>query len=236
MMVNDVIFNNHSLSKYFIIKDVRNSLLPEFINASIKLAGKPGEHFVRSDMASRKISIDVEIIANSFEEANLLIRRNTMILYTNKPEFLQIGNRMYKAILDGSTDMSNIHYDRSLTLNFIAFDPIAYGSKRVTPFTSGQLLNNAGTHSTRAYITFTATSDTAMIALNGGGQYAFVEINNIQAGQRVTVDFEKEEVYAGSREVYIDPMGDYFEIPPGNFSLKTSEVSNATISYYDRWL
>lgn len=236
-MKHEITFNNRRLNDFFIIKDVKNSILPPVNNYSIRLASSPGEYFVRTEFAPRVITVSVEVIANSKAQMNNIVRRAAGVLYSKEPRFLAIdGGRTYKAILDGSTDMENIGYDRQLELTFIAHDPISYGALRHLSVGSGTIINNSGTHESKGIITFTATGGTARIKLNKGNYYDFIEIDNLSYGKYVTVNCAREESTIGNSEVYIDPTGDYFAFPPGNFSMSISGATNVKVKFYERWL
>lgn len=227
-----------SLGKFVTIKDVRDSLLPTLSNYSINIANKPGERFVRNEIGVRKIDIDIEILADDRWELDNKINNLISVIYSPTPEFLQLrnGNRRYMAILDGSTNMENIMQDRATTLSFIAHDPISYGAIKNIDVRNNTVVRNSGTHETRGQMTFTATSSTAVIELNGGGPHDYISLNNLTPGQEVFIDTIDERVVINKSQRFIDPMGDFFSFPSGVFSLRLTGVSNLRLYYYERWL
>lgn len=236
--MNNAWYRGINLGNLAIIKDVRDSLLPTFSNYSINIANQPGERFVRNEIGVRKIDIDIEILADSHWELENKINNLITVIYSPTPELLQIrnGSRRYMAILDGTTSMENIAKDKAVTLSFIAHDPISYGAFRNISVRDKTIVRNSGTHEARGQMTFTATSSTVVIKLNGGGPHDYISLNNLTPGQEVFIDTIDEIVIINKKQRFIDPLGDFFSFPSGIFSLSLKGVSNMKLSYYERWL
>jgi len=235
-MLNQVIFNNKKLNDYMVIKEVKNSLLPSLSSRSIKISGQNGEYFVRREMGIREITVEAEIIADNDRELERKLRRAVEVLSTNEPKFLITDGQKYKAILDGSTILGNIKADRTITMNFIAHDPLSYGNHREVKAENGQKLFNGGTYEARGEISFVAQNELVTIQLRAGNPQDFIRISGLTVGQNVKIDMINENTFLGGDLIYVDPIGDYFAFPSGEFQLDIYGTNEINVSFYERWL
>lgn len=237
--MRDVIYDEIRLNDYLIIKDIKESILPNIDNVSLKLSNHVGSIFVRQDMGERMIAVEAEFTSDNLEDRQELIDRLAPLLYTQSEKSLVIdNNRKYMAVLDGSTDINNIRYDGSFTLLLIAHNPIAYGDKVELVFNSGDELVNNGNYKTRGLIELKAESPHVVAKLVDGGEYDYVSIVNLSTNDKVVIDLENENITVNDEPflIHMDPLGDFFDIPSGKFSINLTGTSSGTIKFTERWI
>lgn len=238
--MRDVIYDGIRLNDFMIIKDIKESLLPNVENVTLRMNSNVGLKFVNQELGSRVFSIDVEILSDNQQDKQEKINRLAPLLFTNKEKDLILDNvRTYKAVVDGSSNISNLMYDGLLTLNFVAHDPIAYGEEISLNIASGDELYNPGNYKTRPIIEVLPSANLVEIRLKNGEKYDYVKISNVGgATNPIKVDFVNEVVTLNGEDIMadVDPLGDFFDIPPGDFSLEISNSRSTHILFNERWL
>lgn len=238
--MRDVIYDGIKLNDFMIIKDIKESLLPNIDNVTLKMNSNVGLKFVNQELGSRVFSIDVEILSDSQQDKQEKINRLAPLLFTNEEKDLILDNvRRYKAVVDGSSNINNLMYDGLLTLTFVAYDPIAYGEEISLNIESGDELYNPGNYKTRPIIEVIPLVAPVEIRLKNGEEYDYVKINKIGGLlDPIKIDFINEVVTINGENIMadVDPLGDFFYIPPGDFSLEISNSNFTHISFYERWL
>lgn len=237
--MRDIIYNNVRLSDYIIIKDIKESLLPNITNTSLKFNMNVGLKFIRQEMGPRQFIINAEIIADTIQDREELINLLApMFFIKEEKELILDNNRKYKAILDGSTNIDNIRYDGLFTLNFIAYNPIAYGDQIELSAANGDILVNLGNYETKPIIKFIAENTKTKIKLKNSNEYNYIEVNYVNVNDEIVIDMENEIVTVNGDIYinYIDPLGDFFPLPAGEFELEITGTSNVNLSFLERWI
>lgn len=238
--MRDVIYDGIRLNDFMIIKDIKESLLPNIDNVTLKMNSNVGLKFVNQELGSRVFSIDVEILSDSQQDKQEKINRLAPLLFTNEEKDLILDNvRRYKAVVDGSSNINNLMYDGLLTLTFVAYDPIAYGEEISLNIASGDELYNPGNYKTRPVIEVFPSTAPLEIRLKGGEEYDYVKINSVPGlSDPIRIDFVNEVVTFNGEDIMkdVDPLGDFFDIPPGDFSLEIRNSRFTHILFYERWL
>lgn len=237
--MRDVIYDNIKLNNYVKVKNIRESLLPNINNVSLKLNNSVGARFIKQEMGIRQFDIDVEIIADSIDEKQEFIDRLAPMLFTKDERVLILdNNRKYEAILDGSTNIDNIMYDGSFTITFVAHNPIAYGEEVSVKFASNDKLFNTGNYVSRGVINLTASGNTVKLMLKDGNDYDYLEIYKLKSGDKVKVDLIEENITVNGLQHIkdTDPLGDFFDIPVGEFEFELTGASFSELVFFERWI
>ena len=238
--MRDVIYDGVRLNDFMVVKDIKESLLPNVENVTLRMNKNVGLKFVNQELGSRVFAIDVEILSDSQQDKQEKIDRLAPLLFTNEEKDLILDNsRRYKAVVDGSSNINNLMYDGLLTLNFVAYDPIAYGEEISLNIGSGDELYNPGNYKTRPVIQVLASAAPVEIRLKNGEEYDYIKINKVRGvGEPIVIDFVNEVVTFKGEDMMedVDPLGDFFDIPPGDFSLEIKNSNFAHILFYERWL
>lgn len=233
-----VYFNGKDLSELLYIKDIYESIMAPLTVDKLKLNNGIGSHFIRQTLEERTIEITAEFIADTLEERREKIDELARILYTEKTvELVLDGERKYQAVFEGDSNISNQRWDGSLSLKFIAPNPIAYGNRVFIPIQSGKSYYNAGTYQTRGVITITATASTVIARLINGQSYEYVKVTGVNVGESVEIDMGNEVVKVNGTVSMkkMDALGDFFPLKPGNFKIEISGGS-AVLRFAERWL
>lgn len=238
--MRDVIYDGVRLNDFMIVKNINESLLPNVENVTLRMNKNVGLKFVNQELSSRVFAVDVEILSDSQQDKQEKIDRLAPLLFTNEEKDLILDNaRRYKAVVDGSSNVSNLMYDGLLTLNFVAYDPIAYGEEISLNIRSGDELYNPGNYKTRPIIEIFPSAAPVEVRLKNGEEYDYIKINKIGGfTDTIKIDFVNEVVTFKGEDIMenVDPLGDFFDIPPGDFSLEIKNSSFAHILFYERWL
>lgn len=125
-------FNGRSSSEFswLVVNRVNEPLLPEIENIFVEIPGRPGVVHAGQKIKQRILSIQVTIIADTWDE--LEQRKDELKTWLRTTEVKPLSfsyrpNREYMAILDGSTDIDKVGLDGELELTFVCPDPYAYG-------------------------------------------------------------------------------------------------------------
>lgn len=236
--MKDVIYDNVKLNDYVLVKEVSDSILPSISNVSLNLNRNVGSKFIRQEMGPREINVDVEILADSYKERQELVDLLAPLLFSQEEKVLTIDGRNYMAIMDGSTELDNIMYDGATTITFVAYNPIAYGETIKLNVTSNAPLVNTGNFASPAHFEIVANSVEVTIRLNNGEDFDFITVYNVVPGQIIEIDSDKEGVLVNGQNHIkdINPLGDFFQIPPGEFSLSVSGALSTLLTMQERWL
>lgn len=238
--MRDVIYDGVRLNDFMVVKDIKESLLPNVENVTLRMNKNVGLKFVNQELGSRVFAIDVEILSDNQQDKQEKIDRLAPLLFTDEEKDLILDNsRRYKAVVDGSSNINNLMYDGLLTLNFVAYDPIAYGEEISLNIGSGDELYNPGNYKTRPIIELFASTAPVEVRLKNGEEYDYIKINKIVGvTDTIKIDFVNEVVTLNGEDIMadVDPLGDFFDIPPGDFSLEIKNSRFTHILFYERWL
>lgn len=238
--MRDVIYDGVRLNDFMIVKNINESLLPNVENVTLRMNKNVGLKFVNQELGSRVFAIDVEILSDNQQDKQEKIDRLAPLLFTNEEKDLILDNsRRYKAVVDGSSNISNLMYDGLFTLNFVAYDPIAYGEEISLNIRSGDELYNPGNYKARPIIEIFPSTAPVEVRLKNGEEYDYIKINKVRGlSSPIKIDFVNEVVTFNDIDIMedIDPLGDFFDIPPGDFSLEIKNSSFTHILFYERWL
>lgn len=238
--MREVSYNNIRLNTHVKVKRIKESMLPSLSSRTLTFRDSVGETFIKQNMGPRQFVIDFEIIANTLEKRQKVVDLLAPLLYVSEPKKLVIDKkRTYYAVVDGSTDIEEMRYDGAISLTFIAHDPIAYGKKIKSKIKNGEVkYNNAGNFKSKGQLNIKASSSKVTVRLSDGDEYDYISISNLKSGDNIVINMDKQSVTVnGNNRMYdVDPMGDFFSFPSGQFKLKFSGVSSGELSYYERWI
>lgn len=170
-------FNDIDLTKYFNVLEVERELLPARENYSIESEFRHGKAFDGYKYNSREIKVKAIILAENTVELQKVKRELAGLLDVPEPAKLSFSDepdKYYLAILDGTTDVSQLMGFGSVELSFSCYDPFAYSSSEtvVENDGSGSLpIEYAGTFKTFPVIEAEMTSKNSLVAfINQSGK------------------------------------------------------------------
>lgn len=254
---------NHGL----IVLDVKTSILPPIATQTVDIPGMPGTDYIRSVYGVRKLDVKV-----GYHGANLADFRSKMREWAGwlKPGKLEQlifddePDKYYMAVLDGSTDLSQIVAYGDGTLSFICPDPFAYAvnSQIVlwdAPYQGTTTLTNNGTEECGVKITIEASSGANMDMTAAGigstnygtaSSTSGVEITiggvsvkytgQILSGDVVVIDTGELTVTKNGVNALQYWSGDFPKLPAGTIDVSEFDQSGNGASikfdYTERWI
>lgn len=135
-----VIFNNHNLSQYVKILDIKREIMPEKAVSLETVLGVGGGYISNVSTGARTISVEFCFIENTKEELRSKARQLASILNTTdlkELRFLDEPNLYYKAIFTGRSEIDEILSFGKGSLEFLIPDGIAYGEDKTIKFSTG---------------------------------------------------------------------------------------------------
>lgn len=180
----DITFAQTKLTDQFKVVNVKKGILPPRTNYSIDVPSKHGSYYAGFKYNPRTFSVDIVIVNN---DINSVMRTIAWMLDLSEPSeliFSDEPDKLYYAVVDGSTDIESILTVGTGTITFVCFDPFAYSteSSNFTPDSNGLIVvNNGGTAPASPQFEVDFTSDC--------GYVAFISPNGvIQVGNPQEVD------------------------------------------------
>jgi predicted phage tail component-like protein len=160
-------FANIELGDYFKVTKINKSILPPRENYSMELPKVHGAYYTGYKYQPRVISVDVIINATTPGEYMSTIRTLAYALDIKEPSeliFSDEADKMYYAVIDGSTDIDEILNLGKGTINFICHDPYAYSINEKKVINNGKLFTFINNGTAQTYPTFKAE-------MSSGGTY-----------------------------------------------------------------
>lgn len=157
---------------WLLIDEVNFAPVSDAQNTSISLPKKDGEIFVSKKRGTRKIDIKLSIVA---PDRNSVMQQGDKFadwIDHDEPQpivFRDLPNRVYYAILDGSTDLEKVERFGQGTITLICHDPHGYGLPKEYTFqptsTDPIIYNNQGTAEAYPKISLEFTKDLTDFAI-----------------------------------------------------------------------
>ncbi len=169
-----VIFNNNVLNEYVIVEEIRDSILPPLFTDRTDNVSSRGSRFRKNRLKEKIIEVDIRMI-DGLEDKKMQL---ASVLYTENLVKLEFDGYYYMAILDGSTELVKFLYTGSVTSEFLATDPIAYGENRTNDIVDNVTLILGGTYKTLPKFSFNISSTLNKIRINNMGTGKYVEVNH----------------------------------------------------------
>lgn len=226
---------------YFIINDIKRSIIPPLISITKKVPGKIGERLIKNDLGTGIIEVDITIEGYGKKFRND-VRTIASILYTEEEKrliFSDEPDKFYKAILSGDTRLTEIISLGEGTLSFLCPNPLAYSvNPTIEENIHNRELENKGTYKTRGVIEVTLDGDLdhLEVKLLNTGEKIYIE-DELKNGDVILVDLEQEFVKKNNvlimDKLYLE--SDFFDIPVGEFAITISS-GIGDLTYNERWL
>lgn len=208
-------------------------------DVSVKVPGRPGERFVRSELQPLDIQLHVRLRGDdpSYEAVARLRRRITSVLVTDEPQPLVLPDEptvYYMAKLTEPGELDTLWHTGSADLTFRAFDPIAYGQERDDEVEAGTpMVFVEGTYETRPV--FLLTADGGQVALEDDEGNRVELVDEVEAGKPVVIDMDARTVTVDGEAVPIVLGSRYWPFRPGRNDI-TVTGAHGTVEWQERWV
>lgn len=153
--------------------------------------------------------------------------------------FADEPNKQYYARRTGEVRATGEERRRYVPIEFVCPSPFAWST---TVNTAGP---NNGTAETPCIITCTVTQQTESlrVRLVETGQFVLLQRHEIywpvtlQAGDIVTIDTARELTLVNGVDARagVNVLSDYFQLPPGQFTITTEPAADMQIEFRERW-
>ncbi len=230
-------FNDIDLTQYFIVEDIRRDFLSPSV-VRIKIPGRAGSVYKKSDLTETKIDIDVRLIKADKSELNQTVLTLAGLLFVDEPKKLKLSDYpdLYcNAILQSSDGWEKLARTGRTTLTFLCPEPFLLGGLKTHSIPNTFLVT--GTYKSKPVITTELTAAASQIQVTNMATGEFVKIvHPFTIGDVVTIDCENEFVSKNGflimEDVSLD--SDFFDIEIG--SVDIASTVPATLTYVERWL
>ncbi|WP_368264093.1 distal tail protein Dit [Enterococcus innesii] len=170
-------FNGIDLTQYFNVLEVERELLPTRENYSVESEFRHGKAFDGYKYNSREIKVKAIILAENTIELQKVKRELAGVLDVSEPAKLSFSDepdKYYLAVLDGTTDVSQVSGFGSVELSFVCYDPFAYSEDAAVvenKGTSSVAVEYAGTFKAFPIIEAEMTSRNSLVSfINQSGK------------------------------------------------------------------
>lgn len=163
--------DENELTQVIKIFNINRDVMPERINTSIEVPQRHGAYYTGHRYGIRKVSIEYLIIGddlNNLEDFKKVLAKALDLERPAKLQFSDEPDRFLYAVLDGTTEVTEVLNDGRGTLNFVCHDPFYYSTteKEFTADANGlMVINNQGTISTEPRFELDFTGDCGFIAI-----------------------------------------------------------------------
>lgn len=231
-------FGGHDLTDDLWVNPTRSLGLP-VENVSVKVPGRPGERFVRSELQPLDIPVHVRLrsLKTNYEDVAKQRRKISSILVTDEPQPLVLPDEptlYYLAKLEEPGELDTLWHTGAADLTFRAYDPIAYGPERETEVEAGTpMVFVEGTYETRPAFALTSDGGKVSIADEEGN---VVELEaEVEAGKPVVIDMDARTATVDGEAVPLVLGSAYWPLNPGRNDL-TLTGAHGTVAWQERWV
>ena len=153
------------------ISKIHNSILPPRDNFSKVVPVNNGSLYSGYRYGERVIKVEIGIPTINSRKLEEVIYKLSYALNVDCPSqlILDDDNKIYYAVIDGSTDIERLMNTGKTTLNFICHDPVAYDKKYTSAMMTTDMLsfnfNDMGTYSSYPIIGFEFNKPSTFIYL-----------------------------------------------------------------------
>lgn len=183
------------MPNYATINDIRNSVLPQITQNTLKINGRPGLIDFGNEVGERTISIDFTLKAASLLLLQERIRDFAKWLYYDEPKNLSLSlnsNKYYSAKVTDQTDftINKERYEGTTTVTFVCYDPYYHGNEIYSSFNSGTStvsVTNTGGADAYPDINLTFTDNTSNLQIISDENFLLFGAQEI-AGETTQID------------------------------------------------
>ncbi len=250
MSVNSLKFGNSVINRTNFdvrIISVSNTLLPIIDSLTQQKPSGQGHFLLQQSISFRLVSVELKLIADS-KQAQLAAQRKLAAAlaketaYFTQTAALQIADSpvTYKASIQGSSAVVDMHKTGELSLDFVCYDPFGYGNEETVLFTDGvvQAAENEGGYPATGSILVEVEGeiDTIIAELVDTGEKVIIH-HDFVASDVVEILLDLEEVKKNDIDITVDCdiQSSFFDLPVGDFSLKVTG-GDGELNYTERWL
>lgn len=237
-------FGNIKSSDYFLTRSISRSILPPVSVETITIPRRAGAYPVYSSLGIRTFSIDVTLLADSYENFRLYIRDIASWLYQDQDTMLTFSDEpdvYYLARLSGSTELDEIFEMGEGTLTFIASDPFAYSVNEknllFSDFVNGTTYTNEGTYLTFPRINVVPQGTIQYFRISLGTKYVYVN-GPFTVDQPFWIDMNTNNVYmANTNERIMNQVtieSDFWGFETGDNLVMVEPTINVSLRIYWR--
>lgn len=173
--------NGAVIPHYVKVNKVEFSILPPIENKLLNVRGRKGSYFMQQEFGTRKISVDITLIAEEINGVMSLAREFASWLYHDKPVKFEIDDepdKYYMVVLDGETELDEIANIGQGTLDFLCVEPFAYGAEKTslvgTPTEEPFNIVNTGNTTTYPQIELTMKQNVSEITVVSDDGYVVI--------------------------------------------------------------
>lgn len=230
-------FGGNDLTDDLWVNPTRSLGLP-VDNVSVKVPGRPGERFVRSELEPLDIPVHVRLrsLKTGYEDVAKQRRKITSILVTDDVQPLVLPDEptlYYMAKLADPGELDTLWHTGAADLTFRAFDPIAFGQEREEEVASGvPMVFVEGTYETRPV--FQLTSEGGVVAIEDEEGNRVQLADEVGAGRAVVIDMEGRTSTVDGEAVPIVLGSRYWPLNPGRNDITLTGASGL-VQWQERW-
>lgn len=229
-------FDGVELSRWLDANPVR-SFAPPITHKTIEIPGRDGACFIETRREPLTISVQVRLNGSDPDHRVVGYARRIIAsaLLTDGPRKLVLPDEphlYYLASLNNADELDTLWHTGGCTLEFIAFDPYAYGPEHRIPLDAGEntvcILGTAKT-----WPVFELASTGGKVRISNGSEYVLLSANAANEAT-VVVDMEEATARINTNLSAVDLESLFFELSPGAQTI-TLENAAGSLVYRERW-
>lgn len=231
-------FNDVNLSRWMRANPTRR-FAPTITAKTVEVPGADGGYFLSATMDPLTISVDVRLTGDNPDHRAVGLDRRMIAaaLITDEPKKLILPDEQqlyYLAMLTNASELDTLWHTGGCTLEFTAYDPIAYGQEHTVELASG---NNTvvigGTHKTYPVFELKSTNGYVKVTKDN---LDYVKLTATAAKDAtVTIDTQNQVSRINTNNSAVDLESDYFSLEPGEHEI-TLENATGSLVYKERWV
>lgn len=241
-----MIFNGYDFSQWMRANPVRR-IAPPVADTVLDAPGLTGSAFIGTKLEPLVITMFCRLDLHRFPAHELpgVRRQIARALTTDGPAKLEIGDEpgvYYMAKVTNATDLSSLWINGSCTVEFTAYDPVAYGEERSVTVPSGGSVtfHVGGTWPAKPRITASAAYRNGSALVWGlrldDGDFVHVATGSASA-RSVDLDCGARTCVVNGSVALPTLDSDWLELEPGEHTLRMDYgTGSAVVSFVERWL
>lgn len=242
-----MIFNGTDFDLWMRTSATRRLLPPVEADAR-EVPGRNGSAFASSRLGNLEIEVFARLDLGAYTAAQLAAARRAVgaALFAEAPAPLYLDEDpdvYYMAVLTNTSDLSSLWKNGSCTLEFTAYDPVAYGAQRTATVPSGGSVNIdvGGTYPTRPVFSTTNASrgdDNLWGVKLDDGPHLRTVLPTANT-KTVVFDCEARSCAVGAARTPKLPTidSDWLELAPGQHTVANDAgTGGCTVAWRERWL
>lgn len=242
-----VTFNGYDLTAYYVVSDLRNSLLPRAIEAT-EVPGMDGSIFTSVRLSSRTITLTLTAKGATPAARQTAARTLAEKLAVSEPKPLSIsidGGIYYMAVPISEDDGERYVNATSFEVAFECPDPVAYGELKTLTVPAGGSLTFTvgGTYPAKPTaslsVTPTASNRLWKLALEDGTYLAYTIPGTGTTARAIAADCAARTLKVDNVVNMLAADADWLVLAPGSHTLTNQGNATAgatTVTYRERWL